>query len=169
MALASGSERKFTFTLITPKQKSAAAFVMAFALTTPMLAADAQPEKTVEKTESTEVLPTPESLPIDVIAAKLSAQVAAQQLEAKRLAEKNPLEAIELLDRTAEAVAAETALPDATRKLLGRRVQRTRLEIEESTGKRRNELELDRQNAMIELKIDKDLSLIHISEPTRPY
>ena len=156
MALASGSERKFTFTLITPKQNSAAAFVMAFALTTPMLAADAQPEKTVEKTSATEVLPTPESLPIDVIAAKLSAQVAAQQLEAKRLAEKNPLEAIELLDRTAEAVAAETALPDATRKLLGRRVQRTRLEIEENTGKRRNELELDRQNAMIELKIDKD-------------
>ena len=156
MALASGSERKFTFTLITPTQNSAAAFVMAFALATQMLAADAQPEKTVENTESAEVLPSPESLPIDVIAAKLSAQVAAQQLEAKRLAGKNPLEAIELLDRTAEAVAAETALPDATRKLLGRRVQRTRLEIEESTGKRRNELELDRQNAMIELKIDKD-------------
>ena len=156
MALASGSERKFTFTLITPTQNSAAVFVMAFALTTPMLAANAQPEKTVEKTESTEVLPTPESLPIDVIAAKLSAQVAAQQLEAKRLAQKNPLEAIELLDKTAETVAAEMALPDATRKLLGRRVQRTRLEIEEISGKRRNELELDRQNAMVELKIDKD-------------
>ena len=156
MALACGSERKFTFTLITPKQNFAAVFIMAFASTTPMLAADAQPEKTVEKTASTKVLPTPESLPIDVIAAKLSAQVAAQQLEAKRLAEKNPLEAIELLDRTAEAVAAETALPDATRKLLGRRVQRTRSEIEEISGKRRNELELDRQNAMIELKIDKE-------------
>ena len=37
--------------------------------------------------------------------------VAAQQLEAKRLADKNPLEAIELLDSTAETVAAETALP----------------------------------------------------------
>ena len=97
-----------------------------------------------------------ESLPPDVIAAKLSAQVAAQQLEAKRLAEKDPLEAIELLDSTAETVAAETALPEATRKLLGRRVQRTRSEIEQLTGKRRNELELDRQNAMIEDKIDKD-------------
>ncbi|MBT6460202.1 MAG: hypothetical protein HOK57_10390, partial [Planctomycetaceae bacterium] len=158
MALARGSEGKFTFTLIMPKQNSAAAFIMAFALMgTPIVAADAQPEGSNAQAESADgQAASPESLPIDVIAAKLSAQVAAQQLEAKRLAEKNPLEAIELLDKTAETVAAETALPDATRKLLGRRVQRTRSEIEEISGKRRNELELDRQNAMVELKIDKD-------------
>ena len=107
-------------------------------------------------TESASEITPSETLPPDVIAAKLSAQVAAQQLEAKRLAEKSPLEAIELLDSTAETVAAETALPEATRQLLGRRVQRTRAEIEQLTGKRRNELELDRQNAMIEAKIDKE-------------
>ena len=69
---------------------------------------------------------------------------------------KESLEAIELLDSTAETVAAETALPEATRQLLGRRIQRTRSEIEQLTGKRRNELELDRQNKMIEAKIDQD-------------
>ncbi|MDO7682020.1 MAG: hypothetical protein MUQ52_06005, partial [Pirellulales bacterium] len=151
MALARGSERSNALALITPKRNAAAVMIMACLLMTGSLcAAEAEAPDTAEQT-------TPaESLPPDVIAAKLSAQVAAQQLEAKRLAEKNPLEAIELLDSAAETVAAETALPEATRKLLGRRVQRTRTEIEELSGKRRNELELDRQNAMIEDKIDKD-------------
>ena len=151
MALARDSERSNALALITPKRNAAAVMIMACLLMTGSLcAAEAEAPDTAEQT-------TPaESLPPDVIAAKLSAQVAAQQLEAKRLAEKNPLEAIELLDSTAETVAAETALPEATRKLLGRRVQRTRSEIEQITGKRRNELELDRQNAMIEDKIDKD-------------
>ena len=151
MALASGSERSNVLALITPKRNAAVVLTMAFLLMTGSLcAAETEAPDPAEQTTPTE------SLPPDVIAAKLSAQVAAQQLEAKRLAEKNPLEAIELLDRTAETVAAETALPEATRKLLGRRVQRTRSEIEQLTGKRRNELELDRQNAMIEDKIDKD-------------
>ena len=45
MALARGSERKFTFTLITPKQNFAAVFIMAFALiATPVVAVDAQAE-----------------------------------------------------------------------------------------------------------------------------
>ena len=151
MALARGSERSNVLALITPKRIAAVALIMAFLFMTGSLcAAETEAPDTAEQTTPTE------SLPPDVIAAKLSAQVAAQQLEAKRLAEKNPLEAIELLDSTAETVAAETALPEATRKLLGRRVQRTRSEIEQLTGKRRNELELDRQNAMIEDKIDKD-------------
>ena len=97
-----------------------------------------------------------EQLPPDVIAAKLSAEVAARQLEAKRLTETDPLAALELLDRTAESLAAETGLPDATRKLLGRRLERTRAEIEESAGKRRAELELDQQNAAIEAEIDRE-------------
>ncbi|HBU37307.1 MAG TPA: hypothetical protein DEB70_05820, partial [Planctomycetaceae bacterium] len=151
MALARGSERSNALALITPKQNAAVVLIMACLLMTGSLcAAETEAPDTAEQTTLTE------SLPPDVVAAKLSAQVAAQQLEAKRLAEKNPLEAIELLDSTAETVAAETALPEATRKLLGRRVQRTRTEIEQLTGKRRNELELDRQNAMIEAKIDKD-------------
>ena len=97
-----------------------------------------------------------EQLPPDVIAAKLSAEVAARQLEAKRLTESDPLAALELLDRTAESLAAETGLPDATRKLLGRRLERTRAEIEETAGKRRAELELDQQNAAIEVEIDRE-------------
>jgi general secretion pathway protein D len=97
-----------------------------------------------------------EQLPPDVIAAKLSAEVAARQLEAKRLTESDPLAALELLDRAAESLAAETGLPDATRKLLGRRLERTRAEIEESAGKRRAELELDQQNATIEAEIDRE-------------
>ena len=151
MALARGSERNNVLALITLKRDASVVLIMAFLLMTgPLCAAETETPDTAEQTTPTE------SLPPDVIAAKLSAQVAAQQLEAKRLAEKNPLEAIELLDSTAETVAAETALPEATRKLLGRRVQRTRSEIEQLTGKRRNELELDRQNAMIEDKIDKE-------------
>ena len=160
MALARGSERSNALALITPKRNATAVLItavllMAFLLMVESLCA-ADKETPDAGTESASEITPSETLPPDVIAAKLSAQVAAQQLEAKRLAEKSPLEAIELLDSTAETVAAETALPEATRQLLGRRVQRTRAEIEQLTGKRRNELELDRQNAMIEAKIDKE-------------
>ncbi len=153
MALARGSERKNVFVLMTQKQKAAAVLIMSCLL---MMGSLCAAEKEAPPSGSSSETTPSESLPPDVIAAKLSAQVAAQQLEAKRLAEKNPLEAIELLDGTAETVAAETALPEATRKLLGRRIQRTRSEIEQLTGKRRNELELDRQNEMIETKIEQD-------------
>ena len=97
-----------------------------------------------------------EQLPPDVIAAKLSAEVAARQLEAKRLSDNDPLAALELLDQTAETVAAETSLPEATRNLLARRLERTRTDIEASAGKRRAELELDKQNAAIEAEIDRE-------------
>ena len=82
MALARDSERKFTFSLITPKQNSAAAFIMAFALIcAPIVAADTQPQDSNGHAGSADgQAASPESLPIDVIAAKLSAQVAAQQL-----------------------------------------------------------------------------------------
>ena len=120
MALVRGSERSNVFALITPKQNAAAVLIMSCLLMVGSLCA-AETEAPAPDSAS-ETTPS-ESLPPDVIAAKLSAQVAAQQLEAKRLADKNPLEAIELLDSTAETVAAETVLPEATRQLLGRRIQ----------------------------------------------
>ena len=92
---------------------------------------------------------TSEELPPDVVAAKLSAEVAARQLEAKRLADKDPLAALELLDQATEAVTAETSLPESTRSLISRRLERTRNDIEQASGKRRAEMELDRRNAEI--------------------
>ncbi len=99
---------------------------------------------------------TSEALPPDVIAAKLSAEVAARQLEAKRLADKDPLAALELLDKTTEAVAAETSLPESTRSLISRRLERTRTDIEQASGKRRAEMELDRRNAAVKAQIDRE-------------
>jgi len=100
-----------------------------------------------------------EELPPEVIAAKLSAEVAARQLEAKRLADKDPLAALELLDQATEAVAAETGLPESTRSLIGRRLERTRSEIEQGSGKRRAEMELDRRNNAVKAEIDRERSV----------
>ena len=97
-----------------------------------------------------------DELPPDVIAAKLSAEVAARQLEAKRLAEKDPLAAIELLDQANKAVATETSLPESTRSLISRRLERTRNDIEQASGKRRAEMELDRRNAAVKEEIDRE-------------
>lgn len=115
----------------------------------PSMAADvASPPQPAETTS--------EELPPDVIAAKLSAEVAARQLEAKRLADKDPLAALELLDQATEAVANETSLPESTRSLISRRLERTRNDIEQASGKRRAEMELDRRNAAVKAEIDRE-------------
>ncbi|MFM8434045.1 MAG: hypothetical protein ACKOBP_01685 [Planctomycetia bacterium] len=93
--------------------------------------------------------------PVDLVIARLSAEVAAKQLEAKRIAQKSPAEAMAILDATAASVARETIPADA-RGQLERRIERTRRDIEEATGKRRAEIALDRKNAAIEAKIDRE-------------
>ena len=128
--------------------------LIAAAVSTPKAAAaDNTPPPTTTSGQS------PAGLPPDVVAAKLSAEVAARQLEAKRLAEKDPLAALELLDKAAAAVAAEQALPESTRKLIGRRLERTRSDIEQASGKRRAEMELDRRNAAVKAEIDRERSV----------
>jgi general secretion pathway protein D len=87
--------------------------------------------------------------------ARVSAEVAAKQLEAKRLAQRSPADALELLDATAKGLEG-LALPPAARDQLARRIERTRREIEETTGKRRAELALEAQNTRIEAEIDRD-------------
>ena len=101
-------------------------------------------------------LPTATSATIspDLAIAQLSAEVAAKQLEAKRMAQRSPGDALELLD----AIAAEVAkrgVPVEAKAQLSRRIERTRRDIEESTGKRRAELALDRKNEEIEGQIDR--------------
>ena len=80
--------------------------------------------------------------------ASISAEVAARQLEAKRLAQKSPGDALALLDNVAAGLAKQP-LPDETRDRLLRRIERTRQDIEEATGKRRAELALEKQNEAI--------------------
>ncbi|MFM8577629.1 MAG: hypothetical protein ACKOCN_02330 [Planctomycetaceae bacterium] len=93
-------------------------------------------------------------LPPELLAAQLSAEVAAKQLEARRLAERSPAEALGLLDATAERLAAEDISPE-TRDRLVRRIVRTKRDIEQMTGRRQSELELDASNAAIEADIER--------------
>ena len=87
--------------------------------------------------------------------AKLSALVAARQLEARRLAQRNAADALTLLEELTATVAAAD-IPDRSKGPFQRRIDRTRLDIEEATGKRSSELALDRKNAAIEAQIDRE-------------
>ncbi|MFM7520437.1 MAG: hypothetical protein ACKO9B_08210 [Planctomycetota bacterium] len=90
-----------------------------------------------------------------LLIARISAEVAAKQLEAKRLSQRAPAEALDLLDATARRLGDEP-IPQETRSQMLRRIERTRLDIEESTGKRRAELALEKQAAEVESKIDRE-------------
>lgn len=91
----------------------------------------------------------------DVELAKLSALVAARQLEARRLAQRKPADALTLLEDLAATVTA-AEIPDRSKEQFKRRIDRTRLDIEQATGKRASELALDRQNAAVEAQIDRE-------------
>ena len=99
--------------------------------------------------------PAPADEPEGLALARVSAEVAARQLEAKRLAQKSPGDALALLDDVAKSLAAQP-LPDEARDRLLRRIERTRQDIEEATGKRRAELALEKQNERIEGEIDRE-------------
>jgi len=96
-----------------------------------------------------------QAVPPDLVIAKLSAEVAARQLEAKRVAQKSPAEAMAILDKVAAEVQRQEIPADA-RSQLERRIERTRRDIEETTGKRRAEIALDQRNATIESQIDRE-------------
>lgn len=90
-----------------------------------------------------------------LVVARVSAEVAARQLEAKRKAQKSPADALALLDDVAAGLD-DQPLPAAARSQLLRRIERTRQDIEEVTGKRRAELALEQRNSEIEGQIDRD-------------
>lgn len=94
----------------------------------------------------------------DLLVAKLSAQVAAGQLESKRLARTSPADAFDRLDQLTAMVEAEPISDEARRQIL-RRIERTRRELEEMTGKRRGELALERRNAAIEAEIEREQAM----------
>lgn len=98
---------------------------------------------------------TTTSIPVDLKIAKLSAEIASSQLEAKRLSQRDPSQAMTLLDEAGDRIAA-TDIPEDSRAQLSRRIERTRKEIEESSGKRRSEVALDKQNNEVLKKIDKE-------------
>ena len=95
-------------------------------------------------------------VPVDpLMAARISAELAAKQLEARRLAQRSPADALDLLDQAAKALE-DQSIPTETRTQLLRRIERTRRDIEETTGKRRAELALEKQNEAIEGQIDRE-------------
>ncbi|MFM8282428.1 MAG: hypothetical protein ACKOCW_02625 [Planctomycetaceae bacterium] len=96
-----------------------------------------------------------ERLPRDLAIAKASAEVAARQIEARRLAANSPIEALELLDAITADVAARD-LPAESREQLQRRIDRSRREIEEATGKRRGELEMERRSTQVEAQVQRE-------------
>ncbi len=102
------------------------------------------------------VLPAPAAdEPEGLLVARLSAEVAARQLEAKRRAQKSPAEAMEMLDDVAASLEGQP-IPAEARSQLLRRIERTRVDIEQSTGKRRAELALEKRNTEIEGQIDRE-------------
>ena len=90
-----------------------------------------------------------------LLIARISAEVAAKQLEAKRLSQKSPADALDLLDLTAKGLD-DQPLPEETKTQMLRRIERTRRDIEEATGKRRNELALEKQASQVEAQIDRE-------------
>ena len=99
-------------------------------------------ERAVTEGRSVAALPAADPAePEGLRTARVSAEVAARQLEAKRLAQKSPGDALALLDDIAAGLESQPLSEDARSQLL-RRIERTRLDIEEATGKRRAELAL---------------------------
>ena len=102
-----------------------------------------------------EDLPAVDAVPDTLLVARASAEVAARQLEAKRLAQRSPADALALLDETAASLEKQP-LPADSRSQLLRRIERTRRDVEETTGKRRAELALERQSSQVEAQIDRE-------------
>jgi len=94
-------------------------------------------------------------VPDDLLVARISAEVAAKQLEARRTAQRSPADALALLDEAAAKVA-DPAVPEKVRTQLQQRIERARRDIEESTGKRRGELEMERRSAQVDARIDRE-------------
>ncbi|MFM8892680.1 MAG: hypothetical protein ACKOTB_13860, partial [Planctomycetia bacterium] len=69
----------------------------------------------------------------DLLVARLSAEIAAKQLEARRTAQRSPTDAFSLLDEAAKKIA-DPAIPERVKIQLQQRIDRSRREIEESTG-----------------------------------
>ncbi|MFM8494170.1 MAG: hypothetical protein ACKOEM_01405, partial [Planctomycetia bacterium] len=137
------------------EEAAAARRVMEAAINGARPRADAAAESPVSDTATPAAPAGPADASPDLVIAKLSAEVAAKQLEAKRVAQKSPAEAMAILDAIASRVAGET-IPAEARSQLDRRIERTRRDIEETTGKRRAEIALDRKNATIEAQIDRE-------------
>jgi len=101
--------------------------------------------------------PTNAAAADSLLVARISAEVAAKQLEAKRLSQKSPADALDLLDVTAKGLD-DQPLAEETKAQMLRRIERTRRDIEEATGKRRNELAMEKQAAQVEAQIDRERS-----------
>ena len=97
------------------------------------------------------------TLPRDLVVARLSAEVAARQLEARRAAQKSAGDALDILAAVSAEVAAAD-IPPETRAQLQKRIDRARGEIEEMTGKRAADVALDRKNAEVEARVNRERS-----------
>ena len=117
--------------------------------------------KSVENARPTAARPSAESgaaaVPDDLLVARISAEVAAKQLEARRTAQRSPADALALLDEAAAKIA-DPAVPEKVRSQLQQRIERARRDIEESTGKRRGELDMERKSAQVEARVTREKS-----------
>ena len=118
--------------------------------------------KSGENARPTTARPSAESgavagVPDDLLVARISAEVAAKQLEARRTAQRSPADALALLDDAAAKIA-DPAVPEKVRNQLQQRIERARRDIEESTGKRRGELEMERKSAQVEARVAREKS-----------
>ena len=109
----------------------------------------------VPASAASKAVPTSAAAADSLQVARISAEVAAKQLEAKRLSQKSPADALDLLDATARGLDGQP-LPEETKTQILRRIERTRRDIEEATGKRRNELALEKQADKVEAQIDRE-------------
>jgi general secretion pathway protein D len=118
-------------------------------------------QQALDKSQTTPAAATPAAEAAEdpaseaLVLAKLSAEVAAKSLEAKRLAQKSPAEALALLDATAAGLDRQS-LPAEKKDQFLKRIERARRDIEETTGKRRAELALEARNEQIESEIGRE-------------
>jgi general secretion pathway protein D len=83
-----------------------------------------------------------------LMARQLSAEISRQQIEARRLTEKNPKQAMDLLEKARAGVAASGVEPAARESLL-RRVDASIAELEKYVNAHRAEIELDEANRAV--------------------
>ncbi|MFM7248797.1 MAG: hypothetical protein ACKO5R_02765 [Planctomycetaceae bacterium] len=95
------------------------------------------------------------ALPRDLVVARLSAEVAARQLEARRAAQRSPGDALDILEAAATEVNAAD-IADETRAQLLKRIDRARGEIEQMTGKRAADIAMERRSAEIDARVARE-------------
>ncbi|MCC7085345.1 MAG: general secretion pathway protein GspD [Pirellulales bacterium] len=96
------------------------------------------------------VPPAVENPTVGAATRKLSAEVYKQQMQARDMREKQPKQALELLERTKETVASASDVDQSSREQLIRRLEMSIAELRQYMTQNVSQIELDEQNRQVE-------------------